>query len=255
MALMEWDHTVHYVNDLEKAVQTFKDNGLHAIHGGSHKQWGTFNALSYFGLNYIEFMGVEDWEAARNPEAENLIAQDAVKNLPEEEVLSRVAIRTDHIETIRTSLLDHGLSVSPVLNGKRLNGHGRLIEWKMVTVKGDYKGLLYPFFIQWKELDHERQALLKKEGVIKDHPAGKVQLDEAVFLVDNPGAAADHWQTLFGLQRSDQHDHALKIGECAFVFKEGKNNENTLSQLVFTTNSSNLKEKTITIGKGQYVFR
>ncbi|WP_171051856.1 VOC family protein [Alteribacter natronophilus] len=68
------------------------------------------------------------------------------------------------------------MAVSPVLDGNRVNAHGRLIEWKMLTIEGDWHGLLYPFFIQWIEADHERLDLLKKEGVIKDHPAGKTTL-------------------------------------------------------------------------------
>ncbi|WP_254776465.1 VOC family protein [Paenibacillus sophorae] len=42
MTTIHWDHTVHYVNDLDKAIKTFQESGLDAFHGGSHKLWGTF---------------------------------------------------------------------------------------------------------------------------------------------------------------------------------------------------------------------
>ncbi|GJM75605.1 hypothetical protein HMSSN036_78210 [Paenibacillus macerans] len=58
--MLKWDHTVQYVNDLDTPVEAFAKWGLTAFKGGSHKFWGTYNALSYFGLTYIEFLGIED---------------------------------------------------------------------------------------------------------------------------------------------------------------------------------------------------
>ncbi|MNO63714.1 hypothetical protein D3C76_544260 [compost metagenome] len=103
MATMKWDHLVHYVNDLSKPIASFEDHGLVAFKGGSHKDWGTYNALSYFGLTYIEFLGIENLELAKATE-HNRVVKDAVKVLPEHEILSRVVIRTDNIEEVAASL-------------------------------------------------------------------------------------------------------------------------------------------------------
>ncbi|SES41232.1 VOC family protein [Salipaludibacillus aurantiacus] len=64
---LEFDHSVHYVNDLDRVTETFQAHGVNVFHGGSHKLWGTHNALSYFGLTYLEFISVEEWEVAKNP--------------------------------------------------------------------------------------------------------------------------------------------------------------------------------------------
>lgn len=253
MATVKWDHLVHYVNDLSKPVEIFEDHGLVAFKGGSHKDWGTYNALSYFGLTYLEFLGIENLELAKATE-HNLVVKDAVKLLPEHEVLSRVVIRTDDIEAIAASLNAAGLSLSPIIDGKRLDNEGRLIEWRMMTIGGDFKGLVYPFIIQWSGTDSERVERLTSSGVIQSHPAGRVEIVRAVFHVSDPAATANHWGTIFGLpvQASEHNGFSLTIGDKSFAFVQG--NENQFKQVVFETDSLTLKGKTIQIGDGEYVF-
>lgn len=254
MTTVNWDHTVHYVNDLNNAIQTFQKNGLIAFKGGSHKQWGTYNALSYFGLSYIEFLGIEDRELAKNADASNLVVKDSVTLLPAHEVLSRVAIRTDDIDDTAAFLQANGLTLSPIIDGKRLDTHGQLIEWRMFTIAGDFQGLVYPFVIQWKGTDEERLESLTKSGIIQSHPAGNTTIQSGVFYVSDPSAVAAHWQTLFGLAvtESDETSVTLAIGDKSFIFKQGDANQ--LTTLLFRTESYDLKEKTIAIGQGEYVF-
>ncbi len=254
MTQLQWDHTIHYVNDLSKAIRSFEGNGLRAFNGGSHKQWGTYNALSYFDLTYIEFLGIEDRELAIKAEPTNLVVKDSLTNLPDHETLSRVAIRTDDIDQTLDSLKLHGLELSPIIDGRRLNAQGQWIEWRMLTIGGDFQGLVYPFIIQWKGTDSERLSNLIKTGVIESHPVGLVNIESAVFTVSDPSAAAAHWSKLFGLTtiESGAHVVTLGIGDKTFVFKQGSAEQ--LTQLVFSTESPDLKGKTIHIGEGEYIF-
>ncbi|ULO06558.1 VOC family protein [Paenibacillus sp. 19GGS1-52] len=261
MSILQWDHTVHYVNDLEQAITAFKNNGLTAFPGGSHKLWGTHNALSYFGLNYIEFLAIEDRELAESSDTANLVVKDAVNLLPEVEAFSRVAIRTDNIEETAASLKQQGLKLSPIMYGKRLNVQGQWIEWRMLTVGGNFQGLIYPFFIQWKGSDDERLAELKETGIITPHPAGEITVQQAIFSVSDPAATAAHWGQVFGLSAiaasspspSDgQGSVALAIGDKNFVFQQGDKQQ--LTQLVLSSESPSLQGRTIIIGEGEYVF-
>ncbi|MEH5905017.1 VOC family protein, partial [Klebsiella pneumoniae] len=54
MATLQWDHAVQFVNQPEAAIEIFAGQQLRAVAGGRHPGWGTRNALSYFGLPYIE---------------------------------------------------------------------------------------------------------------------------------------------------------------------------------------------------------
>ncbi|QWU17216.1 Glyoxalase-like domain-containing protein [Paenibacillus sophorae] len=253
MASKHWDHLVHYVNNLDQPVEIFREHGLVAFKGGSHTEWGTYNSLSYFGLTYIEFLGIENLELAKATE-HNRVVKDAVDTLPEHEVLSRVVIRTDDIEEMAASLEAAGLSLSPIMDGKRLDNKGRLIEWRMMTIDGDFGGLVYPFIIQWKGSDEERLDRLTSSGIISPHPAGNAEIKRAVFHVSDPAAAAEHWGKLFGLTVLESEDKpvTLKIGDKFFDFVKG--DENQFKQVIFETDSVELKGKTIRIGEGEYVF-
>jgi hypothetical protein len=253
MAALQWDHLVHYVNDLDQPVEIFREHGLIAFRGGSHKNWGTYNSLSYFGLTYIEFLGIEDLKLAKATE-HNVVVSDAVNVLPEHEALSRVVLRTEDIEAVEASLKAAGLSLSPIIDGKRLDHEGRLIEWRMMTIDGDYQGLVYPFIIQWSGTDEERLERLTASGVIRPHPAGHAEMVSAVFRVSDPAAAAGHWGELFGLPvtASENNSYTLQIGGQSFRFVQG--GENQFKQVIFATGSDDLKGKTLHIGEGEYVF-
>ncbi|MBY9080464.1 VOC family protein [Paenibacillus sp. HN-1] len=253
MASKKWDHLVHYVNDLDQPVELFREHGLVAFRGGSHTDWGTYNSLSYFGLTYIEFLGIENLELAKSTE-HNRVVKDAVDTLPGHEVLSRVVIRTDDIEEMRASLDAAGLSLSPIMDGKRLDNKGRLIEWRMMTIDGDFGGLVYPFIIQWKGSDDERLEQLTASGVIQPHPAGNAVMKRAVFRVSDPAAAAEHWERLFGLTALEPEGQSvsLQIGDKFFDFVQG--DENQFKQVIFESEAARLKGKTIRIGEGEYIF-
>ncbi|PLS17674.1 VOC family protein [Bacillus sp. M6-12] len=255
MTTIQWDHTVHNVNHLEDVISRFKENGLSAFKGGSHKQWGTHNALSYFGLTYLEFLGIEDRKLAENTDGSVCFVKDAVAMLPAKEAISRVALRSDDIEETAASLKTRGLKLSPIMDGKRLNSLGELIEWRMLTIAGEFHGLAYPFVIQWKGNDQERLDKLTASGLIQSHPAGDVTIEAAVFTVPNPGAVAAHWQELFRFMPAGVADSSAKldIKGKSFIFKQGK--ENRLTQLTFRTEARVLKGTTITIGEADYVFK
>ncbi|MED4957169.1 VOC family protein [Paenibacillus macerans] len=254
--MLKWDHTVQYVNDLNTPVEAFAKWGLTAFKGGSHKFWGTYNALSYFGLTYIEFLGIEDRALAEKIDPPNAVVRDALVELPTREAFSRVALRTDDIDGLASRLQGQGLELSPILDGRRLDARGNWIEWRMFTIDGHYRGLNYPFILQWNGTDAERLSGLKASGIIQDHPAGEVDIHSAVFTVSDPAAAAAHWQALFGLPLLESEPGGesarLGIGDKSFLFKRG--DAERLTQLVFRTGTPGLQNRTLEIGEAQFVF-
>jgi len=255
MEELKLDHAVHYANNLDDCIMLFKERGLAASRGGSHTKWGTYNALSYFGLFYVEFLGIENLKLAKNPEEDNLLVDDALKFLPGNEVFGRVALRTNDIDGVRVRLLNKGTKVSPITEGKRMNAEGKLIQWRMMMVDGDFKGLAYPFFIQWNSPDTERFQTMTESGVIRPHPAGEVKIDSVWFTVSDPHAAASHWEEYFGFAMEKEpanNTAALSLGSQKFVFEKG--DKNSLSKLVFRTNSPSLQGTSFWLGLGEYKF-
>jgi hypothetical protein len=70
MTTLKWDHAVQFVNQPDEAIATFAGQGLNAFAGGRHPGWGTWNALSYFGLTYIEFLAIYDYVELASAQAD-----------------------------------------------------------------------------------------------------------------------------------------------------------------------------------------
>lgn len=250
MTIYHLDHIIHYVNNLDQALESFNKYGLHAFYGGSHKKWGTHNALSYFDLSYVEFLAIEDQNKVNQASHSQLLAKDALQLLPSKEVIHRIAIRTNDIEAVAEKLKGFPLKVSPILEGSRLDNEGRLIEWKMLMIDGEYKGVAYPFFIQWKETDEERLNRLQ----LKPHSIEDVSMAAVVYLVTNPKAVANHWHELFGfpIVEEDDGSYSLQLGDVKLHFNEGEGNG--ISEVAFKTKDEKIKGKSLQIGSGNYSF-
>lgn len=248
---IQWDHVVHYVNDLNQAIETFAANDLIAFYGGQHKEWGTHNALSYFDLSYVEFLSIEEPILAQNADQAHVVVKDALRHLPTEEILSRMALRTDDIEAL-AARLRQVLPISPIFAGKRTDAKGNLIEWQMFSILGEYQGLPYPFIIQWSGTEEARRTQLQQTGVIQAHPAGAKTLKKAIFAVDEPEAVAKHWRELFDLPAlQSTQNSGLLIGDKEFHFIKGVANQ---LQSIVLTGATALVGHTIQIGQGTYLF-
>lgn len=144
MATLQWDHAVQFVNQPEAAIEIFAGQQLRAAVGGRHPGWGTRNALSYFGLTYIEFLAISDPDELRAATDRFLLSRDAARLLPENEALLRVALRSDDIDATHDHLRRKGLAVSPIVDGQRHDPQGNVIRWRIFTIDGDTDGLVFP---------------------------------------------------------------------------------------------------------------
>ncbi|MEB8193197.1 VOC family protein [Raoultella terrigena] len=250
MTTLKWDHAVQFVNQPDEAIATFAGHKLNALAGGRHPGWGTWNALSYFGLTYIEFLAIYDRAELASAQADFLLSRDAAQLLPENQALHRVALRTDDIDQTHAELRSKGLNVSPIVDGQRNDPQGNIISWRIFTVDGDFNGLPYPFILQWGEGDDARLTRLRAQGLDGPHPAGEVILQSAVFAVQDPQAARAHWHVLFGFNELPE---GLAVGQQRFVFLQGQ--DNRLVELVFNVSDPALKGQRFRVGNGEYRFQ
>ncbi|MDY2689099.1 VOC family protein [Limosilactobacillus alvi] len=89
-----------------------------------------------------------------------------------------------------------------------------------------------PFFIQWSEDDDKRREDLKKQGLIKFHPAGDLFVKQAIFNVSDPEEAAKQWSALLQAEVVSEGDtYTINIGNKQLVFTAGV--ENRLFKLIF----------------------
>lgn len=253
MPSLVWDHVVHYVNDLQQAIDSFEAIGLAAHPGGDHPGWGTYNALSHFGLTYIEFLGIRDQTELDAISSWQVVSRDAGRFLPDQQILSRLALRTDNIEAIAESLHEQGLQTSPILEGRRYDTEGNLIEWKMLTIDGEFNGVLYPFVIQWQQSDDARRAALESKHLLQPNESKGLALTHAIIEAEQPQALASHWASLFKIPLStDEKGVRLTLPNASFLFRTGP--ANRITDIGISTEDDELRGTTIAIGQGAYHF-
>ncbi|MGE6259143.1 VOC family protein [Heyndrickxia sporothermodurans] len=212
---LSFDHLVHIVNRPEDAIEDFAAIGLKASLGGRHENWGTYNALSYFDLCYIEFLGIFDREKAEKMKENDLVVQ-TMKLLPHFEGFSRIALRTNNINEISNLLQSNGIKIKGPIKGERKRDDGKMLHWKMLFINEKIGGIPFPFIIQWNIEDDIRREDIES---MNNHR----QLNELVFAVENYEKAAARWSEVFQLKmRKSYKDKKLKAN-CILLELNGCN--------------------------------
>jgi hypothetical protein len=179
------DHIVHFVENPKDAISFFEKLGVHVASGGEHPQWGTYNALCYFGLSYIEFIAVQNEEifqqAAKEPYS--LHQSHAIRQRRNE--ITRICLRTSKIEEDAKMFEQAGFDINGPHRYTRTTPSGEEIGWQLLYIGKKNSKVEYPFFIQWEVEDQQRYEQLIKNDTIKLHKAGSLTLNEICYLMDN----------------------------------------------------------------------
>lgn len=196
---LQLDHLVWFVDRPEDAINPFGKIGIHVVPGGRHENWGTSNSLAYFGLSYIEFLGIENDELAAKI-TENLLVRQIVEEMPEHPGPARVALRTANMKKVVNHLKHQGVSFYGPFPGSRRTTAGKRIEWSLLFPEiQNTDGLHLPFLIEWKQNDRERAEDLQKQGMIQpQHP-----ILQGVGFVVKDLDIIDQWAAIFGLDKGE----------------------------------------------------
>ncbi|MED4780513.1 VOC family protein [Brevibacillus choshinensis] len=196
------DHIVHFLYRTPmEATEQFRQKGYHAVAGGRHTMWGTWNSLSYFGLSYVEFLAVEQTELAK--QSENPLIRQLVEEQSSGEGLGQIALRTQEMDQWATELREKGLHVTGPVAGSRTREDGTVIRWRMLFLEDPSGGRMPPFLIEWQESDDERVKDLTYRGMIADHPNGADGIQAVGYAVAELEEAAKQWERWFGWESSD----------------------------------------------------
>jgi hypothetical protein len=239
---MVLDHVVHFVSNPRNAAEELNKLGVHVVEGGRHTEWGTMNSLSYFGLSYLEFLGIEDERIAGRAGSNDLVRQ-AYADLAKGEGIGRIAIRTDRIEETASRLKEKGYKVAGPFPGSRTRLDGITLKWSLLFIesKGRPTSLPLPFFIQWDQTDEERESDLIKQKALAPHPAGDLTIASVAFAVQNLAGTVHEWETIFGLVADRTYEDPALKANCTEVKLQGislifssPNGEGTVSRVLDT---------------------
>ncbi len=216
-----FDHLVYFTDkELNDHIDQLKKHGLYAVQGGSHKHWGTYNALCYFGLSYVEFLAVENEEIARTATENPLIGQ-LMSSLPDKQGPGQFAIRTDRMDELKLQLEQKGLETR-LFPGSRKREDGSILNWKLLFITNyDKENLLPPFFIDWLEPDSKRETDLRGKGLIGNHPSMDLRMDHLKVIVENAKETSFLWQDWLGLSEGGSYINDDLQADCTVLKLEG----------------------------------
>lgn len=239
---MYLDHIVHSVTKKPiEVAEDWTDKGIHAVVGGQHTQWGTYNALLYTKTSYIEWLAAEYEEIAKNANHPliNLMLHDLKASGAG---FNTICIRTTTIDDLSKQLEEQGIKTSGVLHAERKTTSGLVRKWKMLFVIEEISDALpLPFFIEWEESDEDRFRLLQEDGTIEKSNL-ELSITTCEFHVRNPREVMNKWKSYF--QLIEQDEQTLLLENTRLIFKQ--NTSETKERLAsIDINGSNRHEEII----------
>ena len=246
---MYLDHIVHHVT--KKPLEVAKDwreNGHHAVVGGQHTQWGTYNALLYTKNSYIEWLAIEHADVANN--SKHPLVKLLLHDLKSGPGFGTICIRTTTIDELCHQLEEKGIETTGVLHAERKTTSGLVRKWKMLFVKEDISDKLpTPFFIEWEENDEERYRLLAKDGTINASNLVP-SIIACEFHVRNPREVMKKWRHYFDIEEQDEQ--TLSLLNTKLIFKQLENGMKERLTTIYISGSD--KEDTIVYEQARYRF-
>lgn len=242
------DHVVHFVEKPELLVPATRQIGLHTVNGGKHEMWGTYNSLCYFGLSYVEFIGIFDEDLFEISAKEPYTLHETYQKRTRQNGALRIAMRTTTIEKDAEAIRVMGYEINGPQTFSRTRPDGSLLKWKLLHFGKRGHTLDFPFIIQWEGHDDARKGELEESGILKPHPVGNLQLEEVVIGCSDVNIAHE-WGKILRFQiETSPSSIKLKGENCRLIFEKGNNQ---ISRIVF---SGAREAKNVRIEGTQYVF-
>ena len=189
------DHVIIAVDDLDTAVEDYRELGFTVIYGGEHASGTTHNALIIFrDGSYLELLALTGKSA--DPESD---ATDFSHLLEQGEGLVGYALGSDDLDMDTAAMRERGLDVGQPQRGSRLRTDNVRLEWKTVSIGSS----MSPFFI---EDVTDRTLRVPDEDDITTHDNRVIGIAGLTFVFANVERATLHYEAMLGKppQRSAQ---------------------------------------------------
>ncbi|KOS63427.1 VOC family protein [Lysinibacillus agricola] len=204
-----FDHLVHQVQSPENTQVFLNKRNIHTVNGGQHTMWGTYNSLSYFGLNYIEQIAIYDRDLFENAAKLPYSLHYTFKRTNERYGFSRIALRTKNIEEEGRRLRALGFEVYGPDACSRTRPDGSVVEWKLLHFGKPGQAIDFPFLIEWADADEERVAQLKASGAIDMKQS--ITMESVQFYVKDVQTTIKLWQEVLQLPEPEQHAQFISL--------------------------------------------
>lgn len=210
---VDWhfDHLLHAVLDPEATRFEFaRLLGWRTMAGGEHRAFGTYNALAYFGLSYIEWIAVRDAGLAAASELGSRVQTARTQGAGP----FWCALRTTQMDRVIAAWHQDGLPFQGPVEASRELPDGRVIRWQMLFAEqeGRPDTCLIPFVIQWVADDATRLADLVGRGALPPSGRCDLQLTAVHFASSRMEAVTRRMEQYFRIQGEPCVDERFGTG-------------------------------------------
>lgn len=213
--VVQFDHLVHWVPDLDAAVRDYQALGFTVQPGGQHPHLGTHNAAWRLDTRYIELIAVRDEAAARarlGPDWPQLAAM-----LRSGGGVGAFAVLVADMAATVADLRSRGVPVDDPQAGSIRRADGSTGAWQTAGLR--HGPGWAPFFINYGFPVDEWTARFREQGFPKD----PWSLQSVKVEVADPAASANWLADIFGLDvvRIGQDVAEVRLPGCAITFARG----------------------------------
>lgn len=222
MVKLKLDHLVHAVMTPEEAAESFASRfRWRTVPGGEHKNWGTYNSLAYFGLSYVEWIGVRDPQVAQASH----FGRQIVESLKQAEGVSQLALRTENMDELIETWKAQGIPFLGPENGSRVRPNGETIRWRLLYPKtDDGTSYRFPFVIEWGESDKVRQVLLQDLRAADDNVSGVHAVVHSVNHIQEQFETYFGWLPVTVSEDDDYRRMEIRLSDSVLCFWEPRLN-------------------------------
>jgi catechol 2,3-dioxygenase-like lactoylglutathione lyase family enzyme len=218
---MQFDHLMHWVPDLDAAMQDYQGLGFTIQPGGEHPGVGTRNASWRIDARYIELITVHDEGVARAGFGPAWPAIDATLRAGGGALA--FAILVSDVTATVTELRSRGVSVEDARTGSIQQPDGSTFTWALAFISEGPSWA--PFLINYGVPVDEWSAQFRGPGL----PIGPWSLDHVVLEASDPAEGAAWLANVLGLPISEigQGAVGVPLPGCTIAFVHGPANRIT----------------------------
>ncbi|MBI4183370.1 MAG: VOC family protein [Proteobacteria bacterium] len=195
-----FDHPIIGVRDLVAAHATFARLGFALTPKGAHRGWGTANHCAMFPTDYIEILGLVDPTLFSN-NLDTFLDQRG-------EGLLKLALATPDAEACYRRLREAGVPVdAPKALSREIDDPEGTVEIRVKVIQVPPEAAPGVPSVIVEHLTPER--LRRPEWVV--HPNGAIGISAVTAVVEQPEAARDAFEAIFGAGSTVTTDRTLTV--------------------------------------------
>lgn len=234
------DHIIIYVEDLQSAINQYREAGFTTNYGGQHADGITENGLIVFSDgSYLELIALVEGKPYAEAGFKGLLKESG-------QGYTGLAFQSDAIEADLSAIAERGITVGEIREGSRARPDGELLQWKMAFIEN----AMSPFVIQ-DVTDRDLRVPLNPENTTHDNGARGIH--EVLIRVSDFEQTLELFSNIMGTPMKFPGSARFEIGTSAVVLTQSTDGSLLPEQLSLYTDESEPKPVELTGAKFLFI--